>query len=157
MRLTVGAVELWNNQVFFDYHDRAFAIYTGGSVPDPTPPYVKLFWDAYRNLGLNTPLQSIQNAGSPRSTYLLDSVRTVTLTGGSNAESIYYTLNGDVPTNTASATCFLYTAPFTVSSAVAAIKWKSFASGETPSPIGNIAISFVTATHPCAPVNLTLS
>ena len=46
--------------------------------------------------------------------FLSNSTVTITNAASADGADIYYTLNGDDPTTTTSATCFAYTAPFTV-------------------------------------------
>lgn len=47
--------------------------------------------------------------------FLDNTTVTITNAGSADGADIYYTLNGDDPTTTTSATCFAYSAPFTVS------------------------------------------
>lgn len=161
MQLTVGARELWNNQVYFDYFDRAFAIYSVSGA-DPTLPYVKLFWNANRSLGgtgqLPDPICSLANAGSPRSTYNLDSPRAVTFSEPLNVGRIFYTFNGSEPVDGVTGTNFLYNSASKPSvTAAMTLKWRAFGNDFTPSVITSISISFVPSGHPCAPVALSVS
>lgn len=49
-QLIPGARQLWNNPVFFDYHDRVVSI-EGGDVPPRYGTHTQQLWDAYRSLG----------------------------------------------------------------------------------------------------------
>jgi hypothetical protein len=154
---------VWNHEPFFDYTLGRYAVIEHPE--SPAPPRVNGLSDftvamlaAYGDLALNTPVATVENAGSPRSSYSLDSAREVTFADTANVQRIYYTVTGSTPTDEATGDNILYDveSPPVISTACT-LKWRAFSDDFSPSEIGSIAIAFVTATHPCAPVNLTIS
>ncbi|MEX1056589.1 MAG: chitobiase/beta-hexosaminidase C-terminal domain-containing protein, partial [Natronospirillum sp.] len=94
----MGLQDEWGWDSFFDYCDRYYQIESGGhsSGTNSIQDFVYYMWEDYRNVGAPTGSSKVVTPTISPSTGSYDSTQSTTITS-SNADTIYYTLDGTTP------------------------------------------------------------
>ena len=109
--ILMGVEEEWNNPALFDYYDRYYSIESpyASNGSNSIRLFARDMYEAYRNLDQAT-VTATPNILPIGGTYLVE--QTVTISSSTPDSTIYYTLDGSMPTSSS----MVYSGEFTVNS-----------------------------------------